>query len=242
VAGGGLDPNRRVDAVLFDVDFTLAKPGPLLGPEGYREAGARHGLTLDPALYPQARAAAVEDLEHHPELEHDEEIWIRFTEDIVRGMGGDGPRVREVAVAITSGWLHSENFELYEDVLPVLAALREAGLAIGLVSNTSRDLTAFVRHFSLDVDAWISSGVHGKVKPSPTIFLAALELLGAEAPAAVMVGDSPQDDVEGARALGMRAYLIDREGRFPEREDALPTLLALPALLGLDARGTAARD
>ena len=34
-------------------------------------------------------------------------------------------------------------------------------------------------------------------------------------------------------ALGMRAYLIDREGRFPERADALPTLLALPALLGL---------
>ena len=89
VAGRGLA--RAVEAVLFDVDFTLAKPGPLLGPEGYREAGARHGLTLEPDRYPAARAAAVEDLEHHPELEHDEEIWIRFTEDIVRGMGGDGP-------------------------------------------------------------------------------------------------------------------------------------------------------
>jgi HAD superfamily hydrolase (TIGR01549 family) len=233
VAGGGLEAERAVDAVLFDVDFTLAKPGPLLGPEGYRAAGERHGLTLEPEQYTAARAAAVEDLEHHPELEHDEEIWIRFTEDIVRGMGGDGPRVREVAVAITSGWLQSENFELYEDVLPVLTGLREAGFAIGLVSNTSRDLTSFVRHFSLDVDAWISSGVHGKVKPSPTIFRAALELLGVEPVAAVMVGDSPVDDVEGARALGMRAYLIDREGRFPDRDDALPTLLALPALLGL---------
>ena len=69
------------------------------------------------------------------------------------------------------------------------------------------------------------------MKPSPSIFLAALELLGVEPEAAVMVGDSPLDDVEGARALGMRAYLIDREGRFPERDDALPTLLALPALL-----------
>ena len=230
MAGRGL--GRAVEAVLFDVDFTLVKPGPLLGPEGYRAAGEHHGLTLDPTRYPEARAAAVEDLEHHPELEHDEEIWIRFTEDIVRGMGGDGPRVREVAEAITAGWLHSANFELYEDVLPVLAALRESGIRIGLVSNTSRDLTAFVNHFALDVDAWISSGVHGKVKPSPTIFLAALELLGVEAAAAVMVGDSPLDDVEGARALGMRAYLIDREGRFPERDDALPTLLALPALLG----------
>jgi FMN phosphatase YigB (HAD superfamily) len=48
-----------------------------------------------------------------------------------------------------------------------------------------------------------------------------------------MVGDSLLDDVEGARALGIRAFLVDREGRFPERDDALPTLLALPALLGL---------
>jgi putative hydrolase of the HAD superfamily len=231
VAGGGLAPARAVEAVLFDVDFTLAKPGPLLGPEGYRTAGARHGLALLPERYAEARAAAVEDLEHHPELEHDEEIWIRFTEAIVRGMGGDGPRVREVAEAITAGWLHSANFELYDDVLPVLADLRESGLRIGLVSNTSRDLTAFVGHFALDVDAWISSGVHGKVKPSPTIFLAVLELLGVDAEAAVMVGDSLLDDVEGARALGMRAYLIDREGRFPDRDDALPTLLALPALL-----------
>jgi HAD superfamily hydrolase (TIGR01509 family) len=235
VAGGGLgaDAGRRVDAVLFDVDFTLAKPGPLLGPEGYRTVGARHGLDLDPALYQEARAAAIEDLEHHPELEHDEEIWVRFTEDIVRGMGGDGPRVREVARAITDGWLHSSNFELYEDVLPVLDRLREVDVKIGLVSNTSRDLTAFVDHFSLAVDAWISSGVHGKVKPSPTIFLAVLELLDVEPTAAVMVGDSLLDDVEGARALGIRAFLVDREGRFSERDDALPTLLALPALLGL---------
>jgi putative hydrolase of the HAD superfamily len=75
--------------------------------------------------------------------------------------------------------------------------------------------------------------VHGKVKPSPTIFLAVLDLLDVEPTAAVMVGDSLLDDVEGARSLGIRAFLIDREGRFPERDDALPTLLALPALLGL---------
>jgi putative hydrolase of the HAD superfamily len=224
-----------VEAVLFDVDFTIAKPGPLLGPEGYRAAGERFGLVLDPETYTQARAAAVEDLHHHPELDHDEEIWIRFTEDIVRGMGGTGPQVRAVAEAITEGWLHSENFELYEDALPVLAELRRWGLKIGLVSNTSRDLDAFIRHFKLDVDAWIASGTHGKVKPSPSIFRAVLELLQVEPEAAVMVGDSPADDVDGAQAIGMRAFLIDREGRFGDRDDTLPTLLALPAAMGLDA-------
>jgi HAD superfamily hydrolase (TIGR01662 family) len=225
----------RPRAVLFDVDFTLAKPGPLLGPDGYRREGERFGLRLAPERYADARAAAVEDLRHHPELEHDEEIWVRFTEDIVRGMGGEGPHVATVARAITEGWRRSENFELYEDALPVLATLRRNALKIGLVSNTSRDLDAFVRHFQLDVDAWIASGTHGKVKPSPSIFRAALELLDVEPESAVMVGDSPLDDIEGARRLGMRGILLDREGRHPDIPDALPTLLDLPAALGLEA-------
>ena len=223
-----------VEAVLFDVDFTLVKPGPLLGPRGYHEAGKRFGLELDAERYAEARAAAVLDLKQHPELEHDEEVWLRFTEDIVRGMGGEGEACRSVAQAITDRWLASENFELYEDVLPVLELLRQRGVKIGLVSNTSRDLSAFVDHFKLPVDAWVWSGRHGKVKPSPTIFMAVLDELGVAPEAAVMVGDSLEDDVEGARALGMRAYLVDRDGR-AEVEDALPTLLALPALIGVKA-------
>jgi HAD superfamily hydrolase (TIGR01549 family) len=223
-----------VEAVLFDVDFTLVKPGPLRGPGGYHEAGKRFGLELDAERYAEARAAAVLDLKQHPELEHDEEVWLRFTEDIVRGMGGEGEACRSVAQAITDRWLASENFELYEDVLPVLELLRERGVKIGLVSNTSRDLSAFVDHFKLPVDAWVWSGRHGKVKPSPTIFMAVLDELGVAPEAAVMVGDSLEDDVEGARALGMRAYLVDRDGR-ADIEDALPTLLALPALIGVKA-------
>ena len=227
---------ERLRAVLFDVDFTIAKPGPLLGPDGYRQAGERYGLSLDPSRYGEARAAALVDLQHHPELDHDEEIWVRFTEDIIRGMGGSGSDLREIALEITRGWERSENFELYEDSLPVFDALRRHRLKIGLVSNTSRDLDAFIRHFHLDVDAWISSGSHGKVKPSPTIFRAVLDLLETEPEDAAMVGDTIADDVEGARALGMRAFLLDREGRYPERADALPDLLALPAALGLRVR------
>ena len=230
---GGARHASPLRAVLFDVDFTISKPGPLLGPDGYRQAGESFSLSLDPALYAPARAAAVDDLEHHPELDHDEEIWIRFTEDIVRGMGGRGPAVSRVALEIVRGWEQAHNFELYEDTVPVFATLRRNRLKIGLVSNTSRDLDAFIRHFELDVDAWISSGTHGKVKPSPTIFRAALELLEVAPEAAVMVGDTIADDVEGARAVGMRAILLDRDGRY-DVEEKLADLLQLPAALGLD--------
>jgi HAD superfamily hydrolase (TIGR01549 family) len=223
-----------IRAVLFDVDFTLAKPGPDLGPEGYRVLGARFGLELDPARYDEARLSAIETLERHPELEHDEEVWVAFTERIVRGMGGDADGARACALEMTRAWAQAENFELYEDVLPVLAELRRLEVGIGLVSNTGRDLDAFVAHHRLAVDAAISSGAFGKTKPHASIFRAALDLLGVDAHEAAMVGDSPEDDVEGARALGMRGLLVDREGRYPERGDErLDDLRELPAALGL---------
>jgi HAD superfamily hydrolase (TIGR01549 family) len=223
-------------AVLFDVDFTLVKPGPDLGPEGYRLLGRRFGLELDPARYAEARAAAIETVERHPELDHDEEVWVLFTERIIRGMGGDSDRAYECALEMTRGWEKAANFELFEDTLPVLAELRAHGLKIGLVSNTGRDLEAFVAHHALDVDAAVGSAAHGKTKPHPAIFQAALGELGVLAEEAAMVGDSPEDDVEGARALGMRAFLVDRDDRFPEVDDRLPDLRALPAALRLSGR------
>ena len=227
----------NVRAVLFDVDFTLVRPGPELGPEGYRRRGEDFGLELDPARYEQARAAAVAALERHPELVHDEEIWIEFTERIVRGMGGDGERARECAVAIEQAWEEHGNFDLYEDALPVLEELRLLGLGLALVSNGVRDLDEFVLHHGLDVDAAVCSRAHGRIKPHETIFRAALERLGVEPGEAAMVGDSLEDDVEGARALGMRAFLVDRENRYPEVAGRLPDLYALPAALDLPRPG-----
>jgi putative hydrolase of the HAD superfamily len=222
-------------AVLFDVDFTIAKPGPDLGPEGYERLGERYGLRLAPSRYGEARRHAVETLERHPELDHDEEVWVLFTEQIIRGMGGNSDRAYECAVEMTRAWEHAHNFDIYEDVLPVVADLRSRGLKLGLVSNTGRDLDEFVRHHGLDVDAAISSGAHGKTKPHPTIFQAALERLAVPAAEAAMVGDSVDDDVEGAKAVGMRAVLLDRENRYPDVDDKLTDLRALPAALGLTA-------
>ena len=144
-------------AVLFDVDFTLAKPGPDLSPDGYRRLGLEYGLDLDPARYPEARAAAIEAMERHPELRHDEELWFAFTERIVVGMGGEPPASRDLAVAMTRLWERSENFDLYDDVRPVLAELRGHGLKLGLVSNGGREISDFVAHHALEVDCAIAS-------------------------------------------------------------------------------------
>ena len=65
---------------------------------------------------------------------HDDELWIAFTEQIVRGMGGDAEGARASAAELVQAWEQHERFTLYEDALPALAALREHGVKI---SNTS---------------------------------------------------------------------------------------------------------
>jgi HAD superfamily hydrolase (TIGR01549 family) len=224
-------------AVLFDVDFTLCRPGPELSAERYARVAGRHGIEIDVARYDDAREAAALNLKRHPELLHDDTIWHRFTEEIFVGMGGPVEIASECATEIEQGWEVSENFELFEDVMPVLEELRRAELRLGLVSNGIRDLREFVVHHRLDVDAVIGSRAHGYVKPHPTIFQAALQQLGVEPKFAVMVGDSLEEDVEGARALGLRAILMDREDRHPEFEERLTDLYGLPAALGLSRPG-----
>ena len=60
--------SSQLRAVVFDVDFTIARPGPDLGPDGYRTLGARYGLDLDPARYEEARIAFLQayTLKKHP--------------------------------------------------------------------------------------------------------------------------------------------------------------------------------
>ena len=207
-------------AVVFDVDFTLARPGPDLGAEGFRATGARHGLDLEPARYDDARAAAFATLERHPELDHDEEIWVLFTQRVIEGMGGRGDTYA-AALELTRAWEHAHHFELYDDALPTLAELRRRGYALGLLSNTSRDLDAFVAHHSIDVDAVLTSGAHGKTKPHASIFLRMLDLLPSDPEETLMVGDSVEDDIDGARAVGMRAVLLDRDDRYPDISERL---------------------
>jgi putative hydrolase of the HAD superfamily len=220
-------------AVLFDVDFTLAKPGPELMPEGYVRCAERHGLSLEASRYEAARDAALIDLKRHPELDHDEEIWVAFTERIVVGMGGTEPDSHAVALELTSRWQRHENFELYEDVMPVLDELRQAGLKIGLVSNSARDVHDFAQHHALEIDAGISSFHHGKTKPHGSIFKAVLDLLEVGPADAAMVGDTFEDDIQGALALGMQAVLVDRLGLHEDYQPRIDDLYALPAALGL---------
>jgi len=232
-------------AVFFDVDFTLIYPGPSLQGEGYGAFCARHGVTVDAALFRGAVGKAAPILDEVKAHNYDAQLFIDYTRAIIGHMGGQGPGADLAARDIYDEWAACRHFFLYDDVEPALRRLAQAGLKIGLISNTQRPLDEFASHFALErlFTASISSAELGFLKPHPAIFEAALAAVGEPAEAAVMVGDSVKADIEGARQAGMRAVLVRRSGDGlssplqhalgPGYEDVpvIASLAELPALL-----------
>jgi putative hydrolase of the HAD superfamily len=232
-------------AVFFDVDFTLIYPGPSFQGEGYRQFCAKHGIgCCDPSAFTAAVTSASVLLDELDDHAYDAAVFIRYIRHIIERMGGAGPAVDACAEEIYREWAACHHFELYDDVLPALGALRSRGFQLGLISNTHRSLESFQSHFELDglVSAAVSSSEHGYNKPHPSIFRTALRLLAVSPEEAVMVGDNYSHDIEGARAVGMRGILLRRAvheppGR-PEPEavrsgevPVITSLLELPGLL-----------
>ena len=223
-------------AVFFDVDFTLIHPGPTFLGEGYRTFCARHGIEVDAAKFEEAVVAAAPFLDSGDER-YTDELFVIYTRRIVEGMGGTGPNLDACAQEIYREWAACQHFELYDEVPGVLQELASAGLRIGLISNSHRCLASFQSHFELQglISATVSSSEHGFMKPHPSIFAAALQLVDVAPAEAVMVGDSLRHDVEGAMRVGMHGILLHRGDTHPRRAEELgvPVIRSLRELPNL---------
>jgi putative hydrolase of the HAD superfamily len=203
----------RTAAVFFDVDFTLIHPGPRFQGVGYQESCARHGVAADAGRFDAAVAGASAVLESADAL-YDAELYLKYTRRIIELMGGAGAGVDRVAREIYDDWAEHHHFSLYDDVPDALRALHRGGVRLGLISNSHRCLVSFQSHFELEdlIAVTISSSQHGFLKPHPSIFNAALSLMGVGAGESMMVGDSLAHDVRGAERAGMRGVLLARGG------------------------------
>jgi len=133
------------------------------------------------------------------------------------------------------------HWHIFPDAYPALEALQERGLVVGAVSNWVWNLPELlhaldlVRHF----DFIAASARIGFEKPHPRIFEWALNQADVPAGAVIHVGDHVDADVEGARAVGIDAILIDRVGRYPADAvpDGVPVIRSLAELIPIvDAR------
>ena len=105
-------------------------------------------------------------------------------------------------------------FRAVPDAKPALEGLGGRGLTRVCVSNWDCALPEVLERTGLAplVDGVVTSASAGARKPDPAIFAPALELAGCAPGEALHVGDTAEEDVEAARAAGIRALLIDRDG------------------------------
>jgi putative hydrolase of the HAD superfamily len=105
-------------------------------------------------------------------------------------------------------------FRAYDDAAPALEELRADGLRLVCVSNWDVSLPDVLDRCGLGgmLDDIVTSAAVGAAKPAPRIFEVALERAGCSVEEAIHVGDSPEEDLAGASAAGIKALVIDRGG------------------------------
>jgi putative hydrolase of the HAD superfamily len=205
---------RNQYAVLFDVGGTLVHPdwsrlSALLELET--------GMLFTPAQMHAAFYAMLEVI--NAELRaginsrrEGEAHWV-FMETF-RKLGIDQTKCIGIRTSLTTA--HQERHlwcEPDSEAATVLRHLKEAGVRIGVISNTedgrvseSLSLAGLASHFEFVID----SHLVGCSKPDPAIFHFALDQLGLEPKTVTYVGDSYGYDVMGARSAGLHPILLDR--------------------------------
>lgn len=99
------------------------------------------------------------------------------------------------------------------DVIPTLQRLRDAGLKLGIVSNTLLPGRILDRHLEMvGLMEFFSVRVYSSEvtyrKPKPIVFQTALEQIAVGAAECLFVGDTVKTDIVGARRVGMPSVVL----------------------------------
>ena len=211
-----------VDIVFFDAGETILHPHPSF-PELFANTAQAKGhdvsvedatevqLRLAPHLVELAEDTGVENPSLHPA--DSLRFWSFLYRMLLKELGIED---EELVSALYATFSDISSYALFDDVLPALRRLESEGYRLGLISNFEEWLEEMLIELEVGhlFEVRVVSGIEGVEKPDPRIYERALQRAGAQAHAAVHVGDSPAMDVEPAIATGMRAVLLDRLGRY----------------------------
>ena len=227
-----------IKAVFFDFYNTLCVWGRSLE-ASLQKIAERYQFEIDWERYAAAREnlyadASGSDPTQHSVLGTMQEIVESYYE-FIRALG-----VQEHVEQVTWELLQSEhslfaanNATLYDDAVPMLQHLRDAGFKLAIVSNWDTPLDPLTERLEIAhyFDAIVAS--HDarvkSAKPDPHIFHYTLAAIGVSAEEVVHVGDTYEADIIGAKNAGIRPILIDRDGtqagKWEETIQSLPELV-----------------
>lgn len=204
----------RPAAVLFDNDGLTLDTEPIW--TGAEEVlFARYGLefTMDHKRYILGSSPAVAAVKL-------EEI-----------LGQPGPALTAELYGLTIS-AFADGLEPMPGALELIAALRDAGIPIGLVSNSTRafvDAALAAAGLAEAFAVTVAGEEVAESKPAPDAYLAAAAALGADPAGCVVLEDSPTG-VQAGRAAGMRTVGVPSVGGIELGADLVAASLADPAV------------
>ncbi len=218
-----------IKAVFFDWFNTLAYYSPLreeLESQALKELGFNISpKAIIPYLYLADKEYTKENV-HLPIRRRKQEEQMRVYANYHRTiMEGIGIRVTDdLAYKVVARMLQlntTMKFVLYDDALTTIKAVKERKKTVGLLTNVDHGMDAICHELGLAslLDFTITSGEVGSEKPQPPIFLKALELAKIKPEEAIHIGDQYQNDVVGARGVGINPILLDRVNACTEITD-----------------------
>ncbi|GIW40265.1 MAG: hypothetical protein KatS3mg076_0842 [Candidatus Binatia bacterium] len=205
-----------VRAVFFDAVGTLFDLAQPVGTVYAREA-SRFGVVADPEdlerkfrkSFREAPPLAFPGASER-ELDRLERDWWK---NLVRRVFRDHefPRFEKFFAELYEGFATPRWWKVHPRTNPTLRTLRSHGLVLGIVSNFDHRLERLLEALDLRryFDSVVVSSRAGFAKPDPRIFRLALRSHGIRPAQALHVGDSPEEDLAGARAAGLHGLLVD---------------------------------
>ena len=203
---------HEVTTVFFDAGGTLLKPREDVG-EVYARSGRRHGIDAEPhdLMASFLRAFSRRKLDGRPQ---DKAWWRGVVEEAFAPFGG-GDDPAGLFEDLYGHFTHPDAWELFPRAHEIIRTLKTRGYRTALISNWDERLPKLLEELDLAslLDPIVISCRVGAEKPHPRIFETALEEADVPPSTALMVGDDYEADVEGARAMGMKAVLVRRPGQ-----------------------------
>jgi len=225
-------------AILLDALGTLLElepPAPALR----RELRDRFDLEIGGPAAATAIAAEIAFYREHLQEGRDRSALVglrRQCTEVLREALGE-PAAGLPPTELQAALMASLRFRPYPEVIGALSRLRAAGLRLVVVSDWDCSLHDRLAECGIAarVNGIITSAELGARKPSAAIFAHALTIAGVPAADTLHVGDSPREDVAGARAAGIEPVLIVRARTSAPAPRAVRTIRSLAELPQLAA-------
>jgi putative hydrolase of the HAD superfamily len=200
-------------AIFLDAGGTLLSER-LTRAQIYADAATRRGLPTDAAsmrrhMY-RVHGELPRMLDGHFRYS---DAWFRafIARIFVRDLGLAPGELPDLQDELFSRFADPRTFQLHAGALELCESLRSRGLRVGILSNWSAALPGILSGLGLSerVDFALVSAVEGTEKPEPEMFRRACVRAGVAPREALHAGNDPVQDVEGARAFGLDAVLVD---------------------------------